>query len=424
MRPPLRTAPALALSSLALVVTGLSAPVAAVEAPASSPAATAGPARGEGAATARVEQRWTVPSSASITIRGRGYGHGHGMSQYGAEGAARAGLTHRQIISHYYPGAQWSSAAGTVSVLIGDDTSDDVVVAARSRLTVRDLAARTTWALPANGAKRWRLAPDASGRTVVSYRSGGWKRWKVLRGDGQFFAGGGPLSLVTPQGVQRFRGRLRAASPTPGARTRDTVNVIALDNYLKGVVPLEMPASWSPAAVRAQAVAARTYATYERSHPKARHYQICDTTSCQVYGGFDAEHPRSNEAIEATRGEALTYGGKPAFTQFGSSSGGWTSAGSVPYMPAREDRYDGWAGNPVHQWSTTVTDATIEARWPGVGDLRSIVVTERDGNGQWGGRVWRLRLVGSKGTVAVSGDTFRSVMGLRSTWVNFAVRAR
>ncbi|GAB2885670.1 SpoIID/LytB domain-containing protein [Nocardioides pacificus] len=413
MRPPFRLVHALAVTSLTLVLTGLSPLV-----------PTAGAAPADDVDAKRVSQRWTVPTSATITIRGRGYGHGHGMSQYGAEGAARAGLDHREIIAHYYPGAQWARAAGTVSVMISDDTSDDVVVAARSNLTVRDLAAEKTWTLPANGAKRWRLTTDRAGRTVVSYRAGGWKRWRVLRGDGEFYAKGGAISLVTPAGVQRFRGRLRAASPTPGARAKDTVNVLALDNYLKGVVPLEMPASWSPAAVRAQAVAARTYATYERSHPRAGHYQICDTTSCQVYGGYDVEHPLSNAAIVATRRQALTYQGKPAFTQFGSSSGGWTSAGSVPYMPAREDRYDGWAGNPVHQWTTSVSDAAIEARWPAVGDLQAITVTERDGNGEWGGRVWQLRLSGSKGVVRVSGDTFRSVLGLRSTWLDFAVRKR
>ena len=64
--------------------------------------------------------------------------------------------------------------------------------------------------------------------------------------------------------------------------------MLTLESYLKGVVPLEMPATWTPAAVRAQAVAARTYAAYERAH---RTGPMCDTTSCQVYGGYAAEHP-------------------------------------------------------------------------------------------------------------------------------------
>ena len=182
-----------------------------------------------------------------------------------------------------------------------------------------------------------------------------------------------------------------------------------------------MPASWSTAAVRAQAVAARTYAAYERAH---RTGPLCDTTSCQVYGGFDAEHPASNDAVVATAREALLHKGAPAFTQFASSSGGWTAAGGMPYLPARADPYDGWAGNPVHSWSTRISDTLIESRWPALGNLTRIRVTQRDGNGEWGGRVGSVTLVGGRGRVTVSGDTLRAVLGLRSSWVTFVVRQR
>ena len=155
-----------------------------------------------------------------------------------------------------------------------------------------------------------------------------------------------------------------------------------------------MPALWSKAAVRAQAVAARTYAAYERDH---RTGPLCDTTSCQVYGGYDQEHPASNDAVDATAHLALMHKGAPAFTQFSSSSGGWTSAGSMPYLPAKADPYDGWAGNPVHSWSNRVSDALIEAKWPGIGNLNRITVTQRDGNGEWGGRVGSVTLVGGQG---------------------------
>lgn len=183
-----------------------------------------------------------------------------------------------------------------------------------------------------------------------------------------------------------------------------------------------MPALWSPEAVKAQAVAARTYAAYEREHPRAAHYQICDTTSCQVYGGASAEHPASDAAIAATARQVLLADGVPACTMFASSSGGWTSAASAPYLVAKEDPYDDWAGNPVHDWSATFTDDAIEAKYPAIGDLQRIVVVARDGNGDWGGRVTSLRLVGSKSQVTVSGDTLRSALGLRSTWVTFAVK--
>jgi SpoIID/LytB domain protein len=220
-------------------------------------------------------------------------------------------------------------------------------------------------------------------------------------------------------GVREYRGRLWSRPGTTGRR--DTVNVLRLESYLKGVVPLEMPALWSRHAVRAQAVAARTYAAYERAH---RSGPICDTWSCQVYGGFSAEHPASNAAVDASAHVVLLADGEAAFTQFGSSSGGWTSAGSMPYLPAQEDPYDGWDGNANHTWSLRVQDGRLEAAWPAIGNLRRIEVTERDGNGEWGGRVRALPVGGDRGRVIVDGDTFRAVLGLRSPWVTFVVKQR
>ena len=373
------------------------------------------------ASPATAVDSWSVPRKASITIKGHGYGHGHGMSQYGAEGAARRGLTFRQIANFYYPGTTWGTARGSVRVLISADTTDDLVVRARDGLRVHDSRTGTVTRLPANGATRWRIVVNSAGEDRVAYLTDRWRPWRVLEGEGAFSAGGAPVTVVTPSGQRRYRGRLAAHAPTAGSRARNTINTLSLESYLKGVVPLEMPALWSPAAVRAQAVAARTYAAYERDDLTG---PLCDTTSCQVYGGYDAEHPASNAAVEATAHLALMHRGAPAFTQFSSSSGGWTSAGSMPYLRAKADPYDGWAGNPVHSWSTVVSDAVVEARWPGIGNLTRITVTQRDGNGEWGGRVRSVTLVGGRGRVVVSGDTLRSVLGLRSSWVTFVVRQR
>jgi SpoIID/LytB domain protein len=365
---------------------------------------------------------WRVPQHAKITIKGHGYGHGHGMSQYGAEGAAREGLKHRRILAFYYPGTKRDTAGGRVTVALSADTTDDLIVNARDGLTVRDTRrGKRRITLPDKDASRWRIAVDGEGVNRVSYRTRKWHSWRVLRGQGEFYAGGDPITLVTPSGERAYRGRLRVGV---ASGDRVTINDLSLESYLKGVVPLEIPASWSREAVRAQAVAARTYAAYERDHPRTSAYQICDTTSCQVYGGVDAEHPASNRAVEATEGTILTFGGEPAFTQFSSSSGGWTAAGSQPYLPAKKDRYDGWAGNPVHSWSLRLGDGRLERAWPQVGDLRRIAVTRRDGNGAWGGRVETIVLRGTDGRVVVSGDTFRTVLGLRSTWVTFRVSRR
>jgi stage II sporulation protein D len=219
-----------------------------------------------------------------------------------------------------------------------------------------------------------------------------------------------------------YRGDLQSRTPRGGpAWRRITVNKVSLDAYVQGVIPGEMPALWHQAALRAQAIAARSYAAYEARHSTNPRYNLCDTSLCQVYGGKSAEYPTSNRAVAKTAGQVRTYHGSPAFTQFSSSNGGWTAAGSQPYLVAEKDPYDGWPGNPNHTWSTTVTSADIEQAWPALGNLQSISVTRRDGHGKWNGRVLEMKLVGSQGSVTPSGDAFRSALGLRSTWFDLAL---
>jgi len=361
-----------------------------------------------------------IPDRATITIHGHGYGHGHGLSQYGAEGAARKGLTGAQIVRFYYPHTRNGQAKGLVRVHITADTDDNTTVLARSGLKVRNLDNGSTAAVPTKGAagkaSRWRLSAGAGGATRVSYLNGGWHLWKTLPGDAELRAGG-PLKLVLPSSVVTYRGtlQLRTLPGTP-AEHRVTVNRVPLDDYVRGVVPREMPALWHQAALRAQAIAARTYAAFEVADSTNHAYQLCDTTSCQVYGGMSAELSSTNEATDATAGRIRTYQGAPAFTQFSASSGGWTSDGGKPYLPAQKDPYDGWSGNAVHTWSTTVTSGAIEKAWPALGNLTGITVGSRDGHGQWNGRVLTMTLHGSTQDVDLSGDSFRLTLGLRSTW--------
>ncbi len=372
------------------------------------------------AAAVSTDQSYWVPVGKRIVVEGHGFGHGHGMSQYGAQGAALKGLSYKEIVGFYYPSTDWGKVSGTVRVLITADTSDDVVVSPVAGLSVRTLSDGATHALPVrDGVSRWRLNV-VKGRTVVDFYSDRWRRFgatwaRQIAGDAEFFADK-PITLWTPSGSRSYRGILRAASPTRGSATRNTVNIVSMDQYVMGVVPSEMPASWSPEAVKAQAVAARTYATWSRNQNFSRYYQICDTTACQVYGGAGAEDSRSNAAVLATARQILTYQGRTAFTQFSASSGGWTSAGSVPYLPAKEDPYDGWDGNYVHDWSLTVDAGKLERSYPSIGTLQRIRVTDRDGNGEWQGRVTSIVLDGSSADVTITGDAFRWAYGLRSNW--------
>ena len=270
-------------------------------------AAVVGPAAGS--ASAAVDS-WRVPTRATVTVPGHGYGHGHGLSQYGAQRAARQGLGYRRIVEFYYPGTRWGRAGGKVSVLISADTSEDVVVDARSRLTLRGRGSGRLEARPAEReavADRARLPRPQRGvlqDPPLAPLARGPRRRRVL-------GGRAADPLRTPAGAVRYRGVLRSASPAGSRTTRDTVNVLPLDSYLRGVLPREVPALWHPHAVRAQAVAARTYAAYERAHPIARHYQICDTAHCQVYGGASAEHPAADDAVRTHRTPDPDQAGRP-----------------------------------------------------------------------------------------------------------------
>jgi stage II sporulation protein D len=372
-----------------------------------------------GADAKSVDQVFAVPDTGVFKVSGHGYGHGHGMSQYGARGAARNGLTWKQILAFYYPGTTLATTASEIRVLITADTTPDVVVSPTSGLSVRDRTTGTTYALPSvSGATRWRINPDGA-QNRVGYYDGSWHGWKLFAGDVEFFATGKAITLWLPSSSRSYRGALRAAAPSAGSSVRDTVNVLSIDDYVKGVVPAEMPASWEAEAVRAQAVAARTYAAWSRQSRASSYWQICDTTSCQVYGGASSEDSRANAAVVATAGQILRYDGKPAFTQFSSSSGGWTSAGSVPYLVSKADPYESSSGNPYTNWSVDLSAAAIQRAYPSIGTLQRVRVTSREGGGDWEGRVWSLTLEGSKGDAVVSGDRFRSTFGLRSTYFTF-----
>ena len=368
-------------------------------------------------------EAWSVPGSSAITITGHGFGHGNGMSQYGALGAAQQGLTWQQINEFYYPGTTWGAVRGKLRVLITADTGRDVQVAAERGLKVGRVGRSRTWRLPSNNARKWRLV--AAGRdTAVQWTKGGsWRTWKKVRGEAEFSAADGRLTLVLPGARRDYRGTLQSVAPRLGGK-RETVNRVGMEAYLRGVVPQEVPALWTPAAVSAQSVAARTYAAFERSHPNASHYDLCDTTQCQVYGGADVEHPAATAAIRATAGQGLYYEGRPAFTQFSASNGGFSSAGSMPYLVAQPDPYDGLVNPTYSTWTTTIDDTQVEKHWPDLGDLTGIEVVTRDGNGEWGGRVTDMAFVFTGGRATLSGDDARSYLGLYSDWFTFSVIPR
>lgn len=414
--------PVIGLVGLAVLGSLLTAaPVGAAEGP-RQPAGATQPA-GQ-----RASEDRPASGARGLTVTGRGYGHGIGMSQYGAEGAARKGLSYRKILRHYYPGTRLRQRHGFVRVRINADRTNPVVVRDAPRLKVRDRRDGRTFRLPdRDGIRRWRIVPARGkpARDAVQYRTRhGWHRWslpgrRLLRGDGAFRRPG-PLRLVLPGGkTRRYRGALRAASRSRTSRVRDTVNVLRIQAYLKGVVAKEMPASWSQQALRAQTVAARSYALYLKRRSDHDHFDLCDTTSCQVYAGFNAERRSTNAAVRATNGVTINSGGGPALAMFSSSSGGWTADGGVPYLRAHRDRYDRWQGNPMRHWNLRVRAGQVEDAYPDLGRFKRAKVTRRNGHGAWGGRVQRVVLVGSQDRERVSGEDFRFAFGLPSAWFHF-----
>jgi stage II sporulation protein D len=392
MRPP-RALPrrlpgrwAAALGSVALVAGTVAAAAVAVPAQGATPS-TAVPA---GAATVRFSP------SGSLTVYWRGNGHGHGMSQYGAEGAALKGLTAKQILAFYYPGTTLARVAGgTIRVRLTNWAWSWTTVLN----TAPGLSLSGVGALSARY-DRYRLVPSGSGLMLQGRTPASGKRpvtWTTLkkglpaRADFSSKAGWVPLANRDHTSI-RYRGTVGAVRSGAGELT---INRLGLDQYVEGSVPREMPSSWKPAALQAQAVAARSYAEMERDWSGSGSlFDICDSTACQMYGGMAAYDPRGNlmwtddpAALSGNANTVLRYRGQPVLAQYSASNGGATVAGGEPYLVAKADPYDSPAsGDPYLNQSERVAARTLAKNY-GLKSVSSITVTKRDGRGPWGGRI-------------------------------------
>ena len=395
-----------------------------------------------GATALAAEEVYDRPADGSWSVQGHGYGHGHGLSQWGAQGAATLGQSVEPILDAYYPGTARGQLAGApVRIQLRGDEGTDTEVRAASGLSVTDLATGAQQALP-SGPTRWRATVDAAGLHLSSLTGTTWTPAPI--GTATTFAGplrfAGPprVRLDYPDGTSRdYRGAVQAARLS--ATTLTSIAVLPLEDYLLGVVPQEAYPSWMPAALQAQAVAARSYSAYQREHAGSRSYDLCDTTACQVFRGstvYDAagtataqEVASTTAAVQATAGEVRTYAGATIFAEFSSSNGGWSTDGGQPYLVARQDDWDGAAPNTVHSWSAVLTADALEARFPAVGHLLRLRVTARDGHGEWGGRVTAVVLEGADPqgiptSVTTTGDGIKAARplsasardGLLSNW--------
>jgi stage II sporulation protein D len=366
-----------------------------------------------------------------VNISGRGWGHGIGMSQYGAAGYAQHGWGYKAILRHYYRGVGFGK------------TSNRYV---RVSLASGHTRVRVTSATGFKATDGTRIVGIGGGVEAVLTWEGGYslaagdKVW-TFTGPVKFTPGAQLLRLFnrnangwrSGDGGARYRGTLRAIHSSGGFRI---VNRLRLEGYLFGVVPRESPSSWPAAALKAQAVAARSYAV--RGIKDQGDFDLYCTTASQVYNGYDGEAASTNAVVKATAGVVPVYGGRPIVAYFFSTSGGHTEnienvwGGSpVGYLKGVSDPYDGasryhvWPDAPL-RWTGAAVAGKLGAysasNTSGVrGAFRTIYVTKRGVSP----RVVRAYVIGKDGAVehaasAATGWTLRNKLGLRDSW--FTVR--
>ncbi len=249
--------------------------------------------------------------------------------------------------------------------------------------------------------------------------------WPVTASGEQVVIDGRPVghtfAITTASGTVTHDGRTYRGALVFTARESSllVINQLDLEDYLRGVVPSEMQASWPDDALQAQAIAARSY-TLNELDPDGL-FDICATDSCQVYRGTETEHPRSDAAITATRGLVLTHGGTFARTYYHSDSGGVVASAAevwgtpLSYLPGGTDIL---VTTPHRQWTRTLSPglvtAAVQNSGRNVGTVSSMTVTAYSESG----RVHSLRVNGSAGSTTYEGalaTAFLRGLGLKST---------
>lgn len=206
---------------------------------------------------------------------------------------------------------------------------------------------------------------------------------------------------------KQYRGCLRFAV---NGTVMTAVNVVDLEEYLYGVIPAEMPASYGEEALKAQTLAARTYAMTKLNAHKGSGYELCDTINCQVYKGYSGENSKTNAIVDETEGEIICYNGTPIEAVFSASTGGYTENSEnvwnsvVPYLRAVPEV--GEYGN--NTWTKTLTlsqlDSLLSAKGENIGSAQDIVITKIS----TGGRVQEMKIVGTSGSVTLTKENIRT----------------
>lgn len=296
-----------------------------------------------------------------------------------------------------------------------------------------------------------RLAKPLPGERWLVYRAGSVLKLQREGEAGSISVSGGVLLQAAQPGQglfqfesKRYRGSLHLVEANQALLV---VNILPVEEYLYGVLPQEMPSSFPLEALKAQAVVSRTYALCRKG--SSLYYDVTAGMRDQVYGGYEAElvpgAERIRQAVDETRGLKIYYDGALVEAVFHANAGGYTAdsekvwGGNRPYLKPVPSPYDAYALEfsqqyqadwPVntYQWVKTFTAAELErqlAQWNSlnpaeaihVGQVLSLIPYGEPVPGDASGllRVYRLDIVGTKGTVSISGEKSRSVFGLNSS---------
>jgi stage II sporulation protein D len=337
-----------------------------------------------------------------LVFTGHGWGHGVGMSQYGAYGYAQHGWSAQQILAHYYPGTTVGKApVSTLRVLLADKVTS-LKLSSDAPFTVRDglgkthtLAAGVLSLAPALMLTVDDQAVPQPLTPPLTFRAGA----------------GAHLALKLP-----YRGQIQVDVVDGKLRA---INVVPLEQYLYGVVPSEMSPSWSTEALKAQAVAARSYAMATRR--VGAPYDVYNDSRSQMYLGLAHEDPATTAAVDATKGQVLTYAGKIATTYFSSTSGGVTESAAdwvgtpVPYLVSVPDPFD--SISPYHDWGPVpVTGKTLVSALKLHAPVTDVKMTRNAA-----GRVSTIDLLAQATNLSIAGTKLRDALGLRSTWFDVGI---
>ena len=406
----------------ALAATVLAAALGSPLVPAGRPAAAAPPADGSGAPG--VYQ--FAGAAQALVFEGRGWGHGVGLCQWGARGRALAGQPAEEIVAAYYQGA-------TIQKAVAPETPIRVLLHTGLQLapgeSPRITGAGGPWQLDTSGAPPVRAGADA---VLELAADGAGPRYAVKDASGAVLGHGALRSALVLRPLEsgtRFILGYKPAPPVPGRSGvhydtyrgelvlsplgdgLETVNRLSLEDYVRGVVPGEMPATWPAEALKAQTLAARSYAVWQARARAGERYDVDDTTRFQVYLGLNAERPNANQIVDATAGQVILAGGGVIQALFFSTCAGWTEHNEtvwptfepLPYLRGIRDvdpngrAYD--AESPHSTWTTgALTAAQLEAMLNAdpeteVGRLLSLDLSQRAPSG----RLLRIRAAGTGG---------------------------